>query len=115
MSIQINGDSSIPQPSTLLEELIQIQADNTSIAGNLQRNRIGQKKQATLTYQSLSPSNYQSLISKLTTGSGIIYYNDQSAYSGGILTFSGLPYFSEAEYVPGASLYRGFTVRIREQ
>jgi hypothetical protein len=115
MSIQLNGDSTVPQPSFLLEELVQIQSDNMSINGGMQRNRINQKKQATLTYQQLSPAQYQSLIAKVTTGSGISYYNDQSNYAGGIFTFSGLPYFNEAEYVQGASLYRDFKVRLREQ
>lgn len=114
MGIQINSDSTIPQPSDLLEELLQIQSENQSIAGGLQRNRLGQKKQATLQYSYLSPTQYQALISKFTTGSGIFYYNDQSNYTGGIFTFSGLPYFSESSYVQGASLYRPFQVRIRE-
>lgn len=115
MGISINGDSTVPQPTILLEELPQIQSENMSINGSLQRNRINQKKQATLSYQMLSPTDYQNLISKFTTGSGIGYYNDKSNYTGGILTFSGLPYFNEAEYVPGSSLYRDFKVRIREQ
>lgn len=113
--IQINGDASVPQPTILLEELVQIQSENTSIGGNLQRNKITQKKQATMTYQDLSTTQYQNLISKFTTGSGVSYYNDLSAYAGGLFTFSGLPFFTEAEYVPGASLYRPFVVRIREQ
>lgn len=113
--IQINSDATVPQPTTLLEELLQIQSENESIAGNQQRNRIGQKKQATLSYDMLSVSQYQNLISKFTTGSGVVYYNDLSNYAGGIFTFSGLPFFQESEYVPGASLYRGFQVRIREQ
>lgn len=115
MSISINGDSTVPQPTILTEELTQIQSENYSIAGAVQRNRIGQKKQATLEYDLLSPSQYQSLISKFTTGSGIYYSNDASNYSGGTLTFSGLPFFNEPAYVPGASLYRGFQVKIREQ
>lgn len=115
MGVQINSDSTVPQPTTLKEELVQIQSENMSISGSVQRNRVGQKKQSTMTYEDLSPSQYQSLISKFTTGSGVVYYNDQSNYAGGIFTFSGLPYFEEAEYVPGASLYRPFTVRIREQ
>lgn len=115
MGVSISGNSGIPQPTILTEELVQIQAENFSISGAVQRNRIGQKKQATMQYDWLQPSDYQTLIAAFTTGSGIFYRNDQSNYSGGIFTFSGLPYFDESEYIPGASLYRQFKVRIREQ
>jgi hypothetical protein len=114
MSVLINS-TTIQQPTSLREEYVQIQSENQAIAGGLQRNRIGQKKQATLTYDMVAPTQYQQLIAAFTTGSGCVYYNDQASYSGGVFTFSGLPYFSESEYVPGASLYRPFTVRIREQ
>lgn len=117
MAISINGDSTVPQPQTLQELPVQIQSENTSIAGNLQRNRIGQKKQATLTYEEISASDYRKLMSYFTTGSGVIYYNDQSAEAAnGIYTFSGLAYFDGGEYVPGSSLLKqSFTVRLREQ
>lgn len=115
MSVRINGDSSIPQPSNLAERLVQIQSENESIGGSVQRNRIGQKKEAILSYEMLSPTEYQALIAKVTTGSGVGYVNDQSNYAGGVFSFSGLPYFQEDEYVPGASLNRPFVVRIREQ
>lgn len=115
MSISINRNSSVPQPTILLEELVQIQAENYAISGAVQRNRIGQKKQATMEYDWLSPSDYQTLIAAFTTGSGIFYNNNASDYAGGIFTFSGLPFFEEDSYIPGASLYRKFKVRIREQ
>lgn len=114
MAIILSGDATVPQPVDLLEELIQIQSENTSISGSLQRSKINQKKQVTMQYDMLSPADYQNLISKFTTGSGLYYSNNQSNYSGGIFAFSGLPYFSESSYVPGASLYRPFQVKIRE-
>lgn len=114
MAISINGDSTVPQPSELLEELIQIQSENVSISGGLQRSKIGQKKQVTMRYEEVPPADYQSLISKYTTGSGLYYSNPSANYAGGVFAFSGLPYFSEFPYVPGASLYRPFDVRIRE-
>lgn len=115
MSVSINGNSNIPQPQTLREEYIQIQSENTAIAGGLQRNRIGQKKQATMTYEMISSSDYQTLLSAFTTGSGVGYNNNLSNKPGGIFTFSGLPYFNEYDYVKGGSLYTGLQVRIREQ
>jgi hypothetical protein len=113
--ITINGDANTPQPSILKEELIQVQSENTAIDGSLQRNRIGQKYQATLTYDILSTGQYQSLIAYFTTGSGVSYSNNQSDYAGGVFAFSGLPYFTEKEYVPGSSLFRPLEVRIRQQ
>jgi hypothetical protein len=78
------------------------------------RNRLGQKKACDMTFAILQPSDYQTLISNFTTGSGVIYLNDQSDYSGGSFTFNGLPTFQESEYVQGGSLYRAFQVTLRE-
>ena len=112
--IQINGDPNTPQPSTLLEEILQIQTDNTAIDGSMQRNKINQKLQATLTYEMISPAGYQSLVNYYTSGSGVNYYNNQSDYAGGVFSFAGLPTFTESEYVTGSSLYRAFQVKIRQ-
>lgn len=114
MSIYINGTVAPFQPSALTEEILQIQADNQSINGSMQRNKIGQKKQATLLFQQCNPTQYQNLLVYFTTGSGVTYLNDQSNYAGGLFTFSGLPAFAESQYVTGASLLRDFQVRIRE-
>lgn len=114
MPISISGDATVPQPVDLLEELLQIQSENISISGAVQRSKIAQKKQATMQYAYLSPTDYQNLIAKFTSGSGVFYSNSQSNYAGGVFAFSGLPYFTEASYVPGASLYRPFQVKIRE-
>lgn len=120
--ISINNDSSVPQPMELLEEYLQPQTDNESINKSLQRNRIVQgladprgKRQATLNYTMMAPSDYQNLLGKFTTGSGVYYSNNLSNKPGGIFAFSGLPYFNESPYLPGASLYAPFSVRIREQ
>lgn len=112
--IYINGVATTAQPSSVIESLIQIQSENTSINGSMQRNKIGQKKNVDLQYPIVSPTDYQTLISYFTTGSGVTYLNDQSNYAGGTLTFTGLPFFSESEYMQGSSLYRAFKVTIRE-
>lgn len=114
MTVSINNIPLNNQPSVLTESLIQIQTDQTSINGSMTRNRINQKKQADLTFAILQPSDYQSLISNFTTGSGVYYNNTASDYSGGTLAFSGLPTFQESQYVQGGSLYRAFQVTIRE-
>lgn len=113
MTIYING-TKIVQPTVLTENLGQIQTDNVSIAGNRQRNRLGQKKNSVMEFQNVAPADYQKLISLFTTGSGVGYLNDQSNYVGGTLTFSGLPSFTENRYVEGASLWRPITVTIEE-
>lgn len=112
--IYINNVLLAQQPSDLLEELVQIQSENTSLAGAMQRNRVGQKKQSTMVFSAVSPATYQTLIANFTTGSGVYYYNDQSNYAGNIFTISGLPFFQESSYVQGGSLNRDFQVRIRE-
>lgn len=114
MSVKFNGVL-VPQPTVLTERLVQVQSENYSINGSLQRNRIGQKKEAALEYTYLTPSGYQQLIGYVTTGSGFSYSNDASNYTGGLFTFSGLPFFEESDYVRGGSLYRKLKVRIREQ
>jgi hypothetical protein len=114
MSIYINGVILANQPTVLVESLIQLQTDQEAILGNMTRNRLGQKKQSDMTFAILQPSDYQTLIANFTTGSGVVYLNDQSDYSGGIMTFNGLPTFQESAYVQGSSLYRPFQVTIRE-
>lgn len=114
MSIFINGTVTQVQPTILIEELLQIQSENMSIGGAMQRNKIAQKKQSSMEFWQCSPVQYQSLVAAFTTGSGVVYNNDQSDYSGGTFGFNGLPFFVEGQYVRGASLLRDFKVRIRE-
>ena len=114
MSVYINNAILGTQPTLLAEELLQIQTDQISIAGAMTRNRIGSKKQSTMTFPIMQPSDYQALLTNFSTGSGVYYYNDQSNYTGSTLAMSGLPSFTESEYIPGSSLYRPFKVVIRE-
>ncbi len=114
MTVSINNVALNNQPILLKENLLQIQTDQMSINGSMARNKIGQKKMADMQFTILSPADYQTLIANFTTGSGVYYSNNASDYSGGLLTFSGLPTFSESEYVQGGSLYRSFQVSLRE-
>lgn len=114
MTVSINGSPLNIQPSNLKEELLQIQTDQETINGSMYRNRIGQKKQSTLSFPIVKPSDYQVIISQFTTGSGVFYNNDATSY-GANFAMSGLPSFSESEYIQGGSLYRQFDVVIREQ
>ena len=113
MTVLLNNQS-IVQPSMLTEKPLQIQTDTFSIAGKMQRNRIGQKKMALLEWDDISPEQYQALYNIFTTGSGFSYYNNQSKFAGGVLTFSGMADFDDSEYVPGSSLYSKIKATIRE-
>lgn len=114
MSVSINGDQTIAQPTILTESILQIQTDQEAIDGSMQRNKIGQKHQADIEWDWLTPTQYQLLITYMTTGSGIVYSNNQSNYTGGTLTISGLPSFQEQAYIQGSSLYRKITATVRE-
>jgi len=114
MSVYINNVILGTQPSNLTEEYLQLQTDQEAIDGSMNRNKYGQKKQATMDFPIVQPSDYQTLLSNFSTGSGVYYYNNASNYAGGTLAMSGLPSFSETPYVQGSSLYRAFHVVIRE-
>lgn len=114
MGISINGSSLPTQPTMVKEELLQIQSEQMAIDGSMSRNKIGQKKQVTLSIPFMSPADYQLALSYFITGSGVYYSNNQSNYTGNMFAFSGLPFFNESEYVQGGSLFRQLEVKIRE-
>lgn len=113
MSVAINGSDLSPQPSNLNERKISKQTDQEAIDGSLQRNKVGEKYEAILTWRNIDPSAFQSINNLFTTGSGVYYSNPLSKF--GSLTFSGLPYVNDdSDYVPGSSLLSDYQVRIRE-
>jgi hypothetical protein len=118
MSILINSDAATPQPNgkpALIEGKEQIQSDNRSINGSRQRNRLGEKKWARLTWEALLPSDYQTLIDYFTSGTAVTYSNSASVYAGGTFSFTGLPdQPEEGEYWRGSTLIRSMSVTIRE-
>lgn len=114
MSVTINSDANTPQPSSLKEELVQIQTDTIAIDGSTQRNRIGQKYQATCSWDWLTPAQYQLLIGYFTSGATVTYNNTLSDYAGGTFSFTGFPSFTESQYINGGSLYRKLDAVIRQ-
>lgn len=116
MSVLINSNGSTPQPANdgLKEERIQVQHDNAAIDLSMQRDRTGEKKQATLNWNNLNATDYQLLIGFFTAGTTVTYSNSASDYTGGTFSFTGLPTFTEYPYVPGISLLRPLTAVIRE-
>ena len=115
MAISINNNALPTQPTMVKEEYLQIQSEQIAIDGSMSRNKIGQKRQVTFDIPFMSPSDYQTALAYFTTGSGVYYSNDKSNYTGGVFAFSGLPFFTENEYVQGGTLFRSLNVRIREQ
>jgi len=115
MSIYFNGQVLGIQPSQLQEGPLQIQTDVTAIDGSQQRNHLGQKYMAQMSFINLTISGYQQIMGLIGTGSGIVYTNDLSAETAnGILTFSGLPNYTKYPYVPGSSLYQQLDVEVRQ-
>lgn len=104
----------IKQPSSLAESDIQIQTDNESIDGSLQRNRLGQKKSVSMSWQYLTPAEFQTLVGYFSSGNEVIYNNTESNRSGGSYGFTGLPNYKEGEYLRGGSKLVTLDVTIRE-
>lgn len=114
MSISINNNALPTQPTMVMEEYLQIQSEQIALDGSMSRNKIGQKRQATIEIPYMSPVDYQTALAYFITGSGVYYSNNTSNYAGGTFAFSGLPFFSESEYVQGGTLFRTLKVRVRE-
>lgn len=113
MTLKLNNITTT-QPSTLEEEPLPIQTDTTALDGSVQRNYMGYKFVARLSFTQLSISGYQQIMGIINTGSGISYYNDQTAWSTSPLTFSGLATFTPHPYYRGASLIQDLDVVIRQ-
>ena len=110
----------VKQPTTARDYRINIQTENTSLDGSMQRNRvissnnpIGYKYAVDLQWNDLSVSDFQTILSIITLGSGITYSNPNSKY--GSLTYSGLPFVTEPNpYQAGDSLLSTLQLSIRQ-
>jgi hypothetical protein len=115
MGILLNSTlTAQPRADGVKEELLQIYHDRMRVDGSLQRNFFGVKKQVTLTWPPLQPSDFQQLIAMFTSGHTVNYNNTNSGYGSGGMNFVGLPMHSEDAYIPGGSLLRTLTVTIRQ-
>lgn len=117
--ITLNG-TEIPQPRRIREYRAPQQTDQTAVDGSTQRNRNasarnpnGTKMVAELDFGPITKEEFNVLDGLTITGSGLFYRNPESKY--GVLTFSGLPYVEEGEYMPGESLWsESYKLTIRE-
>lgn len=112
--ISINGNSNIKQPTDVNEEPEQIQTDQMSVDGSMQRNRLGKKRRVVLKWNHLKPAEFQQLMTYFESGAAITYSNDQSNVAGGVLAFTGLPTFDQGNYYRGTTLMVPLSVTIRE-
>jgi hypothetical protein len=109
--IAINGDYTIPQPSTLKEEVKQKVVDRTSIKGVMHRYWEAQKMQATMTFSALNQSQYTHLTGYFyNNGAAVTYSNASNGFS-----FTGFATVAEAIYIPGSLLLKDMDVTIVQQ
>lgn len=110
----INGNS-IPDPQGLREYYSYARYDNRSLNHSLQRNQIGKKKVAELTWTNIFPDELATILAWADAGPAVAYSNSLSRY--GLWAFTGLVTITEdGSYVKGGSFMTDtFTVRIEEQ
>lgn len=110
----INGNT-IQDPQGLREYYSYARNDNRSLNHSLQRNQIGKKKVAELTFTNIYPDELAALLAWADAGPAVVYSNDQSRY--GTWAFTGLCTITEdGSYVRGGSFMTDtWTVRIEEQ
>lgn len=107
--ISLNGNSNIPQPTGLKEELTQVVKDKVTILGKTNRVWLAQKKQATFSLEGINQSQYATLIGYFYGGAQVAYANSSSGFS-----FNGFATVAEAEYWRGASMLRDMHITILE-
>jgi hypothetical protein len=108
MSVGLNNNFSIPQPTGLKEEAKQKLTDRVTIKGQVHRYWEAQKYQCTLKYAALNQSDFATLASYFySRGAPVTYTNNNSGIS-----FTGYPTVAEDEYIPGASFLKNMEVTI---
>ncbi len=108
--ISLNGNSSVPQPTTLKEGYVHVMVDKTTITGLQRRMWLAQKMQAVLGFDALNQSEYDLLNGYIEGGGLITYTNDTNGWS-----FSGFATAEVSEYWRGASLLRKMTINLLQQ
>jgi hypothetical protein len=80
----------------------------------LQRNRLGKKKMATITWTTQTPAELQVLLDLFQEGDAVDFVNDASSF--GTFSFTGIPDLplDLSEYEKGGTYLRDLTVTLRE-
>ena len=108
--ISLNGNSGIPQPSSLKEEYVHVMRDKTTITGLSRRIWLAQKMQATMTFEAITQAQYSTLNGYIQGGGLIAYTNSVTSFN-----FSGFATQATDEFIRGASLLRNVTITILQQ
>lgn len=109
--IAINGDYTIAQPSGITEGIKQKVQDRSTIKGARRRIWMAQKKYATLSWDSISQSDYTYITNKFYGSSSPISYTND--YSG--ISFTGFAVDAPGPFIKGASFKRNLTITIEEE
>lgn len=111
--ITING-TVVQDPSGYSDNYDQFLTDNRSLSLRLQRNRLGKKKVATLTWTTQTPAEQAVLLALFQEGDAVEFLNDASSF--GTFAFTGIPDLplELSEYEKGGTYLRDLTVTLRE-
>lgn len=108
--ISINGDNTIPQPSTLKEEIIRQVHDRVSVTGVVRRIWLADKYLVTIGWTALNQTQYNQLAPYLfNQANTVTYYNSVTGVS-----IVGFPTNSTDQFLQGASFLKNFTATIQQ-
>lgn len=104
----------IQDPSGYNDNYDQFFSDNISLGLNRQRNRLGKKKIADMSWDMLEPSELQALLAFFQEGSAVAFVNNASAF--GTMSFTGIPDLplQLGDYEGGGTYLRSLRVVLRE-
>lgn len=108
--IAFNGNSNIPQPSTIKEETIRHVFDKSSITGVTRRVWHADKKQVVMTFEGITISQYNVIAAYIFNRANPIVYSN--AVTG--INFRGFTSQGEDAFIPGNLWLKNITVTITE-
>lgn len=108
--VAFNGNSNIPQPSTIKEEILRHVYDRTSINGITRRVWYADKKQAVMTFEAMSIPQYNQIAAYIfNQANPVTYSNAVTGYN-----FTGYTTTAEDVFIPGNLWLKNITVTITE-
>ena len=108
--IALNGDNTIPQPSSLKEEIIRHVSDKTSIKGVTRRTWLADKRQVTMGFTGVNISQYNQIAAYIfNQANPVTYTNYVTGYQ-----FTGFTTVGEDQFIPGSSWLKNLTITILE-
>lgn len=108
--VAFNGNSNLPQPSTVKEERIRHVYDKTSITGRTRRVWHADKKQVVLTFEAMSIAQYNQIAAYVFNQANPVTYSN--AVTG--FNFTGFTTVGEDTFIPGNLWLKNLSVTILE-